>query len=66
MGIKVYKPITNGRRDMTTLTNSEITKSAPEKSLTVSVKKTGGRTGARMDGKILRKSRSLIKTFGRN
>ena len=43
MGIKVYKPITNGRRDMTTLTNSEITKSAPEKSLTVSVKKTGGR-----------------------
>ena len=43
MGIKVYKPITNGRRDMTTLTNSEITKKAPEKSLTVSVKKTGGR-----------------------
>ena len=43
MGIKVYKPITNGRRDMTTLTNSEITKSTPEKSLTVSVKKTGGR-----------------------
>ena len=43
MGIKVYKPITNGCRDMTTLTNSEITKKAPEKSLTVSVKKTGGR-----------------------
>ena len=43
MGIKVYKPITNGRRDMTTLTNSEITKSTPEKSLTVSVKRTGGR-----------------------
>ena len=43
MGIKVYKPITNGRRDMTTLTNSEITKATPEKSLTVSVKKTGGR-----------------------
>ena len=33
MGIKVYKPITNGRRDMTTLTNREITTSTPEKSL---------------------------------
>ena len=43
MGIKVYKPITNGRRDMTTLTNSEITTSTPEKSLLVSIKKTGGR-----------------------
>ena len=43
MGIKVYKPITNGRRDMTTLTNSEITTSTPEKSLLVSLKKTGGR-----------------------
>ena len=43
MGIKVYKPITNGRRDMTTLTNSEITTSTPEKSLLVTLKKTGGR-----------------------
>ena len=43
MGIKAYKPITNGRRDMTTLTNSEITTSTPEKSLLVSLKKTGGR-----------------------
>ena len=43
MGIKVYKPITNGRRDMTTLTNSEITTSTPEKSLLVSISKTGGR-----------------------
>ena len=43
MGIKVYKPITHGRRDMTTLDNSVITKSTPEKSLTVSVKRTGGR-----------------------
>ena len=45
MGIKAYKPITNGRRDMTTLTNSEITTSTPEKSLLVSLKKTGGRNG---------------------
>ena len=43
MGIRAYKPITNGRRDMTTLTNSEITTSTPEKSLLVSLKKTGGR-----------------------
>ena len=43
MGIKAYKPITNGRRDMTTLTNSEITTSTPEKSLLVSISKTGGR-----------------------
>jgi len=43
MGIKAYKPITNGRRDMTTLTNSEITTSTPEKSLLVSLNKTGGR-----------------------
>lgn len=43
MGIKAYKPITNGRRNMTTLTNSEITTSTPEKSLLVTLKKTGGR-----------------------
>ena len=43
MGIRKYKPTTNGRRGMSTLTNSEITTSTPEKSLTVSKKKTGGR-----------------------
>ena len=43
MGIKKYKPTTNGRRGMSTLTNDEITKSTPEKSLTVSKAKTGGR-----------------------
>ena len=43
MSITAYKPITNGRRNMTTLANEEITKKTPEKSLLVSNKKTGGR-----------------------
>ena len=43
MGIKKYKPTTNGRRGMSTLTNEEITTSTPEKSLLVSSAKTGGR-----------------------
>ena len=43
MSIKAYKPTTNGRRDMSTLTNEEITKKTPEKSLLVSSKRTGGR-----------------------
>ena len=44
MAIKKYKPTTPGRRGMTTLTNEEITKKTPERSLLVSVsKKSGGR-----------------------
>ncbi|MEG0021827.1 MAG: 50S ribosomal protein L2 [Bacilli bacterium] len=43
MAIKIYKPMTNGQRGMSTLVNSEITKSTPEKSLVVSIKKNGGR-----------------------
>lgn len=43
MGIKKYKPTTNGRRGMSTLTNEELTASRPEKSLTISKAKTGGR-----------------------
>ena len=43
MSITTYKPATNGRRNMTTLGNDEITKKTPEKSLLVSAKKTGGR-----------------------
>ena len=48
MPIKSYKPTTPSRRAMTQSTFSEITTSTPEKSLLVSVKKTGGRnnTGA--------------------
>ena len=43
MAIKKYKPTTPGRRGMTSLTFEEITKSKPEKSLTVSFNKSGGR-----------------------
>ena len=43
MAIKSYKPTTPGRRGMTGLTFEEITKSKPEKSLTVSFNKSGGR-----------------------
>ena len=43
MAIKKYKPTTPGRRGMTGLTFEEITKTSPEKSLTVSLKKNGGR-----------------------
>ena len=43
MAIKKYKPTTPGRRGMTGLTFEEITKVTPEKSLTVSFSKSGGR-----------------------
>jgi len=43
MAIKSYKSTTNGRRGMTTLDNSELTKVKPEKSLLVTKKKNGGR-----------------------
>ena len=49
MAIKSYNPTTPGRRGMSTLINSEITKSTPEKSLTVIIKKNGGRNN---QGKI--------------
>ncbi len=43
MGIKKYRPTTPSRRQMTVMTFEEITKSEPEKSLTMPLKKTGGR-----------------------
>ena len=43
MGIKKYTPYTPSRRNMTVLDFTEITKNAPEKSLTVSLKKNSGR-----------------------
>lgn len=49
MAIRNYKPTTPGRRKMSTLINKEITKSTPHKSLTVTVKKNGGRNN---QGKI--------------
>lgn len=43
MGIKKYKPTSNGRRNMTGSNFAEITKTTPEKSLLVSKSKTAGR-----------------------
>ena len=49
MAIRNYKPTTPGRRKMSALVNEEITKSTPEKTLTVTMKKNGGRNN---QGKI--------------
>ena len=49
MAIKTYKPTTNGVRGMSKLVNSEITATEPEKSLVVTLKKSGGRNN---QGKI--------------
>jgi large subunit ribosomal protein L2 len=43
MAIKTYKPVTNGRRNMTSLTYEEITTNKPEKSLVAKQSKKGGR-----------------------
>jgi len=43
MGIKKLKPVTPGTRFKSNYTFEEITKSTPEKSLTVSLRKSGGR-----------------------
>ena len=49
MAIKNFKPMTPGTRGMSKLVNTEITKDTPEKSLTVTLKKSGGRNN---QGKI--------------
>ena len=49
MAIRNYKPTTPGRRKMSSLVNEEITTNVPEKSLTVTLKKNGGRNN---QGKI--------------
>ena len=48
MAIRTYKPTTASRRSMTNSTFSEITTSTPEKSLLVSLKKSGGRNNTGM------------------
>ena len=77
MAIKTYKPTTNGRRGMTTLANTEITTSTPEKSLLVSKSKTGGRNnqgrmtvrhiggGAKQKYRIIDFKRNKINVPGR-
>ena len=49
MAVKTYKAMTNGTRGMSTMVNDEITKTTPEKSLTVTLTKKGGRNN---QGKI--------------
>ncbi len=49
MGVKKYKPVTPGRRGMTGHTFEEITKTSPEKSLLVPLRKKGGRN---MQGRV--------------
>ena len=43
MALRILKPITPGTRFYSVSTFDEITKSTPEKSLTVTLKKSGGR-----------------------
>ena len=43
MSIKIYKPTSNARRNMSTTDYSELSKVAPERSLLVSLKKNSGR-----------------------
>ena len=49
MAVKKFRPTTPSRRQMTMATFEEITTNSPEKSLLVSLKKTGGRNA---QGKI--------------
>ena len=49
MGIKTYNPYTPSRRNMTGSDFAEITKSTPEKSLPVSLKKNAGRNNQGKD-----------------
>ena len=46
MAIRVYKPTSPARRFMSVLTYEEVTKKAPEKSLTEVLKKNSGRMEA--------------------
>lgn len=45
MAVKKYKPVTPGTRGMTGYTFEEITKSTPERSLLLPLRKSGGRNG---------------------
>jgi large subunit ribosomal protein L2 len=70
MGIKKLKPVTPGTRFRSNSTFDEITKSFPEKSLTVSLKKSGGRNNlGRVTSRFIgggHKRRYRIIDFKRN
>ena len=44
MAIRIYKPVTNGRRNASVNMHAEVTKKTPEKSLLRPLHKTGGRS----------------------
>src|ERR1700680_2080510 len=46
MAIKTYRPTTPTRRYQTVVSRDDITKETPEKSLTVGLRKTGGRSSS--------------------
>jgi len=46
MGIKKFKPTSDGRRHMTSSTFEEVTKTSPEKSLLAPLKRSGGRNNS--------------------
>ena len=48
MGIRIYRPTSNGRRAGSVLDYAEVTTSTPEKSLCVRIKKNGGRNHSGM------------------
>ena len=60
MGIKSFNPYTPSRRHMTSSDFNEITKSTPEKSLVVSLKKNAGRNN---QGKITVRHRGATVTL---
>ena len=58
MGIKSFNPYTPSRRHMTVVDRTELSTAAPEKSLTVSLKKNAGRNA---QGKIRSEERRVGK-----
>ena len=57
MGIRVYKPTSNGRRNMSVSTYEEITTTTPEKSLLAPIKSNGGRNNT---GKITVRHQNIV------
>src|SRR5438309_9595811 len=53
MGVKKFNPTSPGRRQMTILTNEDLTRKKPEKGLLTYIKSSGGRNnGGRISGRF--------------
>ena len=64
MAIKKYKPTTPGRRNMTTMDYSGLSKVAPERSLLEPIKKNAGRNSRLSSSTVLSDNRDReIKDF---